>query len=384
MRSSSGVHYVALDHIRALAAFLVFGWHFMHGYVGRPVPFEGAPSVFPLALLDEGHTGVALFMTLSGFLFAKLLDGRQIDYRAFFRNRALRLLPLLLLVLLIVGVQKALAKEDILSYALLVLSGIIRSTLPNGGWSITVEFQFYVLLPGLLLLVNKKPIYGAGIIAAALVLRTIIFATNGEAQTAAYWHLFGRIDQFMFGILAARYQHYMTRRHGLMLFAALLFSAFYWGFDISGGFYKLPVYPSPSPLWIVMPTVEGAFYAMAIAWYEGSFSPSRKGISGLIGKLGEYSYSIYLLHFFFVFRAAAFINRHVMDISNFYVAALWAAALFLLMIIPGFASFRLIEGPFLKLRKPYIIEKQKQEAPSTHWAPPQAAIGESASTPGSP
>jgi len=29
-----------------------------------------------MALLDEGHTGVALFMTLSGYLFAKLLDGK--------------------------------------------------------------------------------------------------------------------------------------------------------------------------------------------------------------------------------------------------------------------------------------------------------------------
>src|SRR2546426_4916546 len=105
MKSSSGEHFIALDHVRALAAFMVIAWHFTHGTQGYPVPFEGAPVVFPLALLDEGHTGVALFMTLSGYLFAKLLDGKAIDYLAFLRNRVLRLLPLLFVVILIGAIR---------------------------------------------------------------------------------------------------------------------------------------------------------------------------------------------------------------------------------------------------------------------------------------
>jgi peptidoglycan/LPS O-acetylase OafA/YrhL len=78
MRSSSGAHYIALDHIRALAAFLVVTWHFLHTFI----PYEYVPPVFLLSLLDEGHTGVALFMTFSGYLFAKLLEGRPIIYTA--------------------------------------------------------------------------------------------------------------------------------------------------------------------------------------------------------------------------------------------------------------------------------------------------------------
>src|SRR5258708_15325185 len=105
MRSSSGAHYIALDHVRGLAAFMVFAWHFTHAWYGFPIPFEYVPAVFPFALLDEGHTGVALFMTLSGYLFAKLLDGKTIDYRAFLWNRVLRLVPLLTAVILIIGIQ---------------------------------------------------------------------------------------------------------------------------------------------------------------------------------------------------------------------------------------------------------------------------------------
>ena len=61
MKSSSGKHYIALDHLRALAAFLVFVWHFTHGTNetnGYPVPFEGAPQLFFFAIIIEGYRTV--------------------------------------------------------------------------------------------------------------------------------------------------------------------------------------------------------------------------------------------------------------------------------------------------------------------------------------
>src|SRR5260221_4610342 len=106
MRSSSGAHFIALDHVRAVPIFMVFAWHFTHARNGYPVPFDYVPALFPFSVLDEGHTGVALFMALSGYLFAKLLDGKSIDYLRFLLYRALRLLPLLSGGLPIVGLMK--------------------------------------------------------------------------------------------------------------------------------------------------------------------------------------------------------------------------------------------------------------------------------------
>src|SRR5262245_14811077 len=166
MKSSSGVHYLALDHVRALAAFMVVAWHFMH--VGGPVPLAGAPLLFPLALLDEGHTGVALFMTLSGYLFAKLLDARRVDYRAFFWNRALRLLPLLLLVMALSGVRVLWAGGDLGAYALSIAKGVVLPTWPNGGWSVAVELHFYLILPLLLWLARRSSALLLAVVAAGL------------------------------------------------------------------------------------------------------------------------------------------------------------------------------------------------------------------------
>lgn len=354
MRSSTGAHFVALDHVRALAAFLVFAWHFVHGANGWPLPFDGAPAVFPLALLDEGHTGVALFMTLSGYLFAKLLDGRRVDYRAFLWNRALRLLPLLLLVIAIVGVQRWLAGENLLRYARDMAAGVLLPTLPNGGWSLTVEFHFYLLLPALLWLRRRSPALPLLLAAAALALRTLVYLQRGEVHTLAYATLLGRVDQFALGIALHAFSARLAGRHGVAMLVAGAFCAAWWLFDAAGGYYGLPAYPSTSPLWIVLPTLEGAAYATLIAWYDASFTFRDAGWSRFVGRIGEVSYSIYLLHFFFVFELARAVDRWLMPLDNFYLACGWALACFLLMQPLGWLSYRFVEAPFLRHRKRYI------------------------------
>jgi peptidoglycan/LPS O-acetylase OafA/YrhL len=332
----------------------VFAWHFTHSDNGYPVPFDYVPALFPFSLLDEGHTGVALFMTLSGYLFAKLLDGRTIDYRAFLWNRALRLLPLLVVVILIVGVQNFIAGKSLYAYAYSIARGVYYPSLPNGGWSITVEFHYYVILPLFLWMLRKSKLLPISIVVGAIALRLFLYHRDGEIQELAFWTIIGRIDQFALGMLVYQVRAYLVRRHLLAVGIIIAFAMFYWYWDMQGGFLQNPSYPSPSPLWIFLPTIEGTAYAVGIAWYESSFSHPTNGVSGFIGRIGEYSYSIYLLHFFFVFYAARFVHERIMDISNFYLACLWAAACFLLMMPAGYLSFRFIEAPFLRLRKRYI------------------------------
>jgi len=355
MRSSSGAHYIALDHIRALAAFMVFTWHFIHAGNSYPIPLSYVPDFFLSSLLDEGHTGVALFMTLSGYLFAKLLDGKSINYMAFLWNRALRLLPLLAIVILVAGFLHYKAGGDLQKYALPIAKGAILPTLPNGGWSITAEFHYYLILPIFLWMLRKSRYLPLSILVAAIALRLLIHHQYGEVQTHAYWTIVGRIDQFAIGMLMFQFRSAIAHRHILALAVIGCFGAFFWYFNLNGGFFQNPTYPSSNMLWIVFPTIEGLAYALLIAWYESSFSLSNTGISKFIGRIGEYSYSIYLLHFFVVFTASKVVHNLIMDISNFYLACLWSLLVFLMMVPIGYLSFRFIESPFLKLRMRYII-----------------------------
>ena len=355
MKSSSGTHFIALDHVRALAALIVFTWHFLHSTNGYPIALEYVPMVPPFAILDEGHTGVALFMTLSGYLFSKLLDGKRIHYGVFLWNRVVRLLPLLAAVSLIVGIGKFLAGEDMRSYGWMLAKGLYLPTLPNGGWSIAVEFHYYAVLPILLWLLRRSKLLPLGVVLAAIALRLMIHQQTGEVQSLAYWTLVGRIDQFALGMVAYHFRSRVARRHWLAGAGFAAFSSFYWYFDAQGGFFLNPSYPSPSLLWVILPTIEGLAFGLGIAWYDSSFVLPTTGFSKMLGRIGDYSYSMYLLHFFFVFAAARFVNERIADLSNFYVACLWAVAAFIGMLPLCALSFRLLEAPFLRLRKPYVI-----------------------------
>jgi peptidoglycan/LPS O-acetylase OafA/YrhL len=366
MRSSSDQYYLALDHLRALAALLVFGWHFLHGVHGHPIQFGYSPAVFPLALIDEGHTGVALFMTLSGYLFAKLLDGHRVRYRRFLYNRALRLLPVLAVAITLTGVQRALAGVDLRGYAATVARGLVEPTLPNGGWSITTEFHFYLLLPVLLWLVNKSKASLVIVIVLAILGRTVLYQQHGEVQGLAYFTIVGRIDQFLLGILGYHYRFLLKDRHARMAVIGIAFAMAAWYFDRGGGFVRNPSFPSTNPVWIVLPTIEGLAYAALVAYYDSSFAPENRGLSFAIGRIGAYSYSIYLFHFFVVFWMASLIDSYF-GMSNFYVACIWALAGFLLMAPIGYVSYRFLETPWLAFRKPYLLPAISEASAATAY-----------------
>jgi peptidoglycan/LPS O-acetylase OafA/YrhL len=351
LKSSSGKYFIGLDHVRAVAAFIVFTWHFIHINNGHQAP----PPTFPLSLLTEGHTGVALFMTLSGYLFAKLLDGKKIVYTSFIWNRFLRLAPLLLVVIFFVGFQRYLAGKDLIGYAKDIVTGIIKPSLPNGGWSITAEFHFYIMLPVLLFLTNKWKFSLIFVLLAAVITRTLLHQELGQIQTLSYWTIVGRVDQFILGILAYQFRRNISGRHLLVLCTFILFASFYWCFDLQGGFYMSPSFPSPNTIWIYMPTIEGGAYALVITWYDNSFKQSTGKISRFIALIGTYSYSIYLLHFFVVHRLSEAVNRYIIDLSNIHMAILFSILCFLLMVPIGHFSYRFVESPFLKFRTRYII-----------------------------
>ncbi len=352
MKSTCGNYYIGLDHIRAVAVFMVYTWHFIHVHNGHYAP----PPYFPLSILTEGHAGVGLFMALSGYLFAKLLDRKKIYYGLFLWNRFIRLVPLLTLVLLIVGLGKLIYNRDLEKYLIVIVSGLIKPTLPNGAWSITVEFHFYLILPFLLYMINKNK-NSLFVVVIFLVLgRFLLWLKLGEVQSLAYWTIIGRLDQFLFGIIAFRYRDFIKNKTFLVWFSVFLFLIFYWYFDYLGGFYKTGSYPTTSPIWIYLTPIEGFAFAMLIAWYDNLKTHQTGRISNFIALIGTYSYSIYLFHYFCVGLYAYLIDHFICELTNIYLSLLFAFFSFFLMVPVGYLSFKFVESPFLKYRKIYFLK----------------------------
>ena len=138
----------------------------------RGLAVAGVVAYHSGTVLHGGHLGVDVFFVLSGFLITRLLLGEQaatgrVSYRNFYARRALRLGPALAACLLLVG---ALVAVDPLmrarigtsvgaAFASTVLYANnwldvfdTRGTGPLGHtWSLSVEEQFYLLWPPVLL-----------------------------------------------------------------------------------------------------------------------------------------------------------------------------------------------------------------------------------------
>ena len=145
MKPTSGTYSPQLDHLRFLAAILVFFWHSLHsqGLLGDRFYPE---SIF-VSWMEEGHTGVSLFMVLSGFLMFRIMDGKNISILPFYANRILRLGPLVLFWAILLIDLKARTLTDIL-LSFIPIGTATRGI--DGYWSISVELTFYIFLPVLI------------------------------------------------------------------------------------------------------------------------------------------------------------------------------------------------------------------------------------------
>ena len=364
MRSTEGIYYSRLDHIRAFAAYLVFVWHFLHMTPRFPVPYATGP-IFPFALLDEGHIGVALFMTLSGYLFAKLVGDRGIDFGSFLWSRAVRLAPLLIVCIaawVAIGwlAGAPIPLDDI-------IGGFVFPTWPRGTWSVSIELHFYLLFPFLLLLARRYgPLALLTIVAAAMLIRFDWWRTYGEAQHIAYWTIAGRIDQFVFGMLFAMMP---VPRNALRWIGGLAFAAFLvlWDqFDRMGGFHHFDGSPSPSPLWIFIPTAEAITWGSLIALYDGATFRMPSWLDRFLARIGEWSYSIYLLHFFPMVALRNVFWDAQGNAGNFYIALIAANAAFLAFLPVAAFSYIYFEKRFLVYRRRYLRKPVTSARPDAH------------------
>ncbi|HVX07324.1 acyltransferase [Humibacter sp.] len=217
-----------IDAIRAVAALFVFFLHVRGFWLPRPSGHGLSFIVDRIAA--QGAAGVDVFVVLSGFcLTYPLVLGQGATFRrlwvsAFYKRRALRLLPAYYAVLIVVVALEmvpSLARRlvgprpsatDIVANALL-LQPFDNHTLGsvNGPmWSISLEFQLYLLFPVMLWLVTRSGwrvtvggtillAFGTDVVGRWYDHHHAASALSGLYQFSLPAHLF----QFVLGMLAA-------------------------------------------------------------------------------------------------------------------------------------------------------------------------------------
>jgi peptidoglycan/LPS O-acetylase OafA/YrhL len=301
--------------LRALAVLLVVGYHFW------PDRLHG------------GFVGVDVFFVISGFLITSHLH-REVQTRGriglarFYARRARRLLPAGFLVLLVSAVgtlallpapRWSTTAGELLASALYVQNWLLAgravdySASQNAAspvqhfWSLSVEEQFYLVWPGLILLLlvlarrvtrtGRDQVLLAGILAVSgLSLAWSVVAT-AEDQAAAYFTTPTRIWELGAGAALALWGRIRRQQGTVQQSPAALLVALRWGgLAAIAAAAALLTSESAFPGYLALLPVLGTVAVIAAG------EPGRRDPAGLVVRqrpvqfLGDVSYSLYLWH----------------------------------------------------------------------------------------
>lgn len=316
----------ALTSIRFIFALLVV---LFHGLEPKPGLLDAWPRFLKI-VISHGFVGVSFFFVLSGFILSYSYAGRirqPGDEVAFWWARAARILPAYFLaffvylpfaiVAVVVAEAPRIAALNALTIASFQLT-LTQAWIPGAAlawnspaWSLSVEACFYALFPLLLPRLEKWPsrslvllavgAYALSQLAAVLIwqvgsanaARALANLTNFPPQNPAAYDLFYmyfplfRIPEFLFGaavgVLFVRHRP-MTqlRRRIYLAIGSLGFVAGFLAFDghIPGPSFSNGVF-APCLVLILL----GLAYSHSRLWAHPFFV-----------RLGDASYSLYLLH----------------------------------------------------------------------------------------
>jgi peptidoglycan/LPS O-acetylase OafA/YrhL len=198
-----------LDSFRFLAVMSVLLYHFTFRW-GHQYP----NGTYYGDLFKYGYLGVNFFFIISGFVISYTLENTA-DFKAFFKNRFIRLFPPLLLCTLITfGAAALLDKDNLFSFAhrsrnllpsLTITNPRIWELLTKGNfawingsyWSLWVELQFYVIASTLYFLGKKN--FFRNMLFASLALSVIKYSPTVLLNTSWGNHLPGVIISFIRG-----------------------------------------------------------------------------------------------------------------------------------------------------------------------------------------
>jgi len=364
-------HFPALDGVRAIAILLVIPHNL--NLIVQP---SGTIGYFVVSYLDRGWIGVQLFFVLSGFLITGiLLDTNETAgyLRSFFVRRALRILPVYYALLLFVFVFLSAANllppslprssGTELSYWLFFANWYGPLHAGQGSmthlWSLSVEEQFYLVWPFVVWRRSAAQLrlLCVGIAVLSLCIRFWMLHVGAPTE-AIYQFSISRMDALALGGAAAAtmrmpliVQQIASRSRAIFASALIVLLV---GAALTGGYAAAN--PTTMSLGYTLLALDFAAIILLAACADTGQASGWIRFLGLPGmrSIGKYSYSMYLLHVplhllvgLRVMKAFGF-DRNTPLIVNVAYLLLGTA----LSYAAAAATYRLIERPFLRLKKP--------------------------------
>lgn len=328
----------SLDGLRAIAIGLVLVEH-LRGTAGF-----AALTVFDG--IELGKLGVRIFFVISGFLITSLLvqESRatgSVDLRGFYLQRAFRIFPAFYTYVIVVAILDAVGAGAVDTRSGDYLAAITYTTNYHRDhgwtlghiWSLSVEEQFYVVWPAIVLIVGRR--WCMGVALGALVMAPAMRLASGHLLHGAAGDGIGETFQTICDAIATGCVLALVRDR----------------LDVNARYLRW----LRSPAWLLAPIL-----MVVIAWVGVSVVGQTlinvliaitidrvvRFPDDLIGRalnqrllvwVGTLSYSLYLWQ-------QLFIDRKVPGILHAFPLSL------ILSLAAAYLSYIVIEQPFLRLR----------------------------------
>ena len=345
------IYYPHIDGLRAIAVIAVIFYH---------ADFK----INNEKILSGGFLGVDIFFVISGYIITKLLYNEykrtgDIDFSDFYNRRARRILPALFFVLISTFIFAYLlfTPNDLVNYSKSAISSIsfisniffyINSTVYGAidsqlnpllhTWSLSIEEQYYIIAPIILLLVIRKkylvkPAYLIVIVCSFLY---AMYLSNVNSSLSFY-HPLTRVWEILLGgmIVFLPIQEFRKIKLPIQNISLVLIILI---FLLAGNENNHPG----------LVTLLACISAAAIIIYGGQPDESNKLLqSRVMVHIGKLSYSLYLIHFpifsisLYIYDSLEF-PKKILIILMCYVAALF--------------TYKNIETPF-RLKNKFLTKK---------------------------
>jgi peptidoglycan/LPS O-acetylase OafA/YrhL len=361
MQSNNRRYIPLLDVLRAGAAL----WVVLYHVVTTLVPVGDGPRSLVgsdnpvMIVLSQGWLAVSLFVMLSGYSLSLGLTKGDIDWVAYLKARWLRVAPLYL-VMLFLGLLATVPDRRpgpgslFAAVSMLPVPGtfVPRPWLAT-AWSVKVELVLYLCIPALVYVARRyKPV---PLIAMAGTLGLVLFVAM-QATTSTvdilYWGIPGRLVEFTVGFALGYAGRTLSLRHrraaivaGCSGFLAVTFVA-----NRSGGFHGLT---GPTRLALYGATL--VLGGLLLAAVDQRPKPSSSRLVAAVSAVGSWSYSTYLWHMVVITLVVMPLMADLESALGVRGALAVGAALTVgIVMVVSWASFNLIERPFLSLRPQYV------------------------------
>src|SRR5438552_1552932 len=167
MSSSKNRRYIPeIDQLRAMAAILILLYHGLQLFTANAGIDVDATKYWiyssnpVIAIIEEGHSAVGLFIVLSGLILSIGVIGNRVAYKEFLISRVLRIYPMLLVCLVLAVNVGSSNLNSILTTVLPLNTATVSGGIPGPftamAWAVAVEFQCYLIFPFLIMFANER------------------------------------------------------------------------------------------------------------------------------------------------------------------------------------------------------------------------------------